>query len=92
MRRVQTSLRAATSASMSSSLCNGEGVRRRRDAVVVAAEREYRERHEVEADAARFSMQIENVPSVENPRTGRLTPLSVIAALRKLSSPLAIGT
>jgi aspartate dehydrogenase len=46
---------------------------------------------EVEADAARFSMQIENVPS-ENPKTGRLTPLSVIATLRKLVSPLAIGT
>jgi aspartate dehydrogenase len=49
-------------------------------------------RIEVEADAARLSMQIENVPSLENPKTGRLTPLSVIALLRKLSSPLAIGT
>jgi aspartate dehydrogenase len=49
-------------------------------------------RIEVEADAARLSFQIENVPSIENPRTGRLTPLSVIALLRKLSSPLAIGT
>jgi aspartate dehydrogenase len=49
-------------------------------------------RIEVEAEAARFSMQIENVPSAENPRTGRLTPLSVIAALKKLASPLAIAT
>jgi aspartate dehydrogenase len=49
-------------------------------------------RIEVEADAARFTMQIENVPSAENPRTGRLTALSVIAALKKLSAPLAIGT
>jgi aspartate dehydrogenase len=49
-------------------------------------------RIEVEADAARLSLQIENVPSVENPKTGRLTPLSVIALLRKLGSPLAIGT
>jgi aspartate dehydrogenase len=49
-------------------------------------------RIEVEADAARLSMQIENVPSAENPRTGRLTALSVVAALKKLSSPLAIGT
>jgi aspartate dehydrogenase len=49
-------------------------------------------RIEVEADTARFSLQIENVPSAENPRTGRLTALSVIAALRKLSSPLAVGT
>jgi aspartate dehydrogenase len=49
-------------------------------------------RIEVEADAARLSLQIENVPSLENPRTGRLTPLSVIALLTKLTSPLAIGT
>jgi aspartate dehydrogenase len=49
-------------------------------------------RIEVEADAARLDLQIENVPSLENPKTGRLTPLSVIALLRKLSSPLAIGT
>jgi aspartate dehydrogenase len=49
-------------------------------------------RIEVEADAARLSMQIDNVPSAENPRTGRLTPLSVVAALKKLASPLAIGT
>lgn len=48
-------------------------------------------RIEVEANAARFSMQIENVPS-ENPKTGRMTPLSAIAALKKLVSPLAIGT
>jgi aspartate dehydrogenase len=49
-------------------------------------------RIEVEAAAARLSMQIENVPSDDNPRTGRLTALSVIAALKKLASPLAIGT
>src|SRR5262245_28940347 len=49
-------------------------------------------RIEVEADSARFLLQIENVPSAENPRTGRLTALSVIAALKKLSSPLAVGT
>src|SRR5436309_869960 len=49
-------------------------------------------RIEVESDAARFSLQIENVPSAENPKTGRLTPLSVVALLCKLGSPLAIGT
>jgi aspartate dehydrogenase len=48
-------------------------------------------RIEVDADSARFSLQIENVPS-ENPRTGRITALSVVALLRKLRSPLAIGT
>jgi aspartate dehydrogenase len=47
---------------------------------------------EVEADTVRLRLEIENVPSVENPRTGRLTPLSVVALLRKLGSPLAIGT
>jgi aspartate dehydrogenase len=46
---------------------------------------------EVESDSARFSMTIENVPS-ENPRTGRITALSVIALLRKLSAPLRVGT
>ena len=49
-------------------------------------------RIEVEADAARFSFQIENVPSLENPKTGKMTPLSVIALLTKLTAPLAIGT
>jgi aspartate dehydrogenase len=47
---------------------------------------------EVEADSARFMMRIENVPSVENPRTGRLTPLSVIACLRGLAAPLRVGS
>jgi aspartate dehydrogenase len=47
---------------------------------------------EVEADTVRLAMRIENVPSAENPKTGRLTPLSVVALLRKLASPLAIGT
>ncbi|MEA2883534.1 MAG: aspartate dehydrogenase [Bradyrhizobium sp.] len=48
-------------------------------------------RVEVEADSARFSMSIENIPS-ENPRTGRITALSVIACLRKLRAPLRVGT
>jgi aspartate dehydrogenase len=48
-------------------------------------------RIEVDADSARFSMQIENVPS-ENPRTGRITALSVVAALRGLVSELRVGT
>ncbi len=46
---------------------------------------------EVDADSARFSLEIENVPS-ENPKTGRITALSVIAALRKLHAPLCVGT
>jgi aspartate dehydrogenase len=46
---------------------------------------------EVEADSARFQMSIENVPS-ENPKTGRIVALSVLAALRKLGAPLSVGT
>jgi aspartate dehydrogenase len=49
-------------------------------------------RIEVEADSARFSMTIEGVPSVDNARTGKLTPLSVIACLKGLVEPLRIGT
>ncbi|WP_213288311.1 aspartate dehydrogenase [Bradyrhizobium sp. sGM-13] len=45
----------------------------------------------VESDSASFTMSIENIPS-ENPKTGRITALSVIAALRKLASPLQVGT
>jgi aspartate dehydrogenase len=48
-------------------------------------------RIEVESDTARFSMQIENVPS-ENPRTGKNVALSVVALLRGLASELKIGT
>jgi aspartate dehydrogenase len=48
-------------------------------------------RMEVDSDSARFSMAIENIPS-ENPKTGRITALSVIAYLRKLHAPLRIGT
>ena len=46
---------------------------------------------DVEADSARFTVKIENVPS-ENPKTGRITALSVIAALRKMHAPLRVGT
>jgi aspartate dehydrogenase len=46
----------------------------------------------VEADSARFEMQIENVPTNENPRTGKITALSVIAALRRLTATLCVGS
>jgi aspartate dehydrogenase len=48
-------------------------------------------RIEVDSDSARFSMGIENIPS-ENPKTGRITALSVIACLRKLRASLRVGT
>lgn len=48
-------------------------------------------RIEVDADSARFSMSIENIPS-ENPKTGMITALSVITLLRKQRATLCVGT
>jgi aspartate dehydrogenase len=48
-------------------------------------------RIDVDSDSARFSLTIENIPS-ENPRTGRITALSVLAALRKMHAPMRVGT
>jgi len=47
---------------------------------------------QVTADAASFTLHIENVPTTENPKTGRLVALSILATLRRLSSPLIVGT
>lgn len=46
----------------------------------------------VEADSARFELKIENVPTEQNPRTGKTVALSVIATLKRLVSPLTVGT
>lgn len=46
---------------------------------------------EVDSDSASFSMSIENVPT-ENPKTGRITALSVISYLRKMNAPLRVGS
>ncbi|MDB5612161.1 MAG: aspartate dehydrogenase [Bradyrhizobium sp.] len=48
-------------------------------------------RIDVDSDSARFSMSIENIPS-ENPKTGLITALSVVAYLRKLGASLRVGT
>ena len=48
-------------------------------------------RIELDSDAARMTLEIENLPS-ENPRTGRITAQSVLALLRKMRAPLAVGT
>ncbi len=44
----------------------------------------------VDSDSASFEMSIANIPS-ENPKTGRITALSVIACLRRMGAPLAVG-
>lgn len=46
---------------------------------------------EVVSDSAKFTMTMENIPS-ENPKTGRITALSVLALLHKRVAPLRIGT
>lgn len=46
---------------------------------------------EVKSEASNFTMSIENVPS-ETPATGKITALSVIASLRRFTSPLVVGT
>jgi len=46
----------------------------------------------VKSDSADLTMTIENIPSQENPRTGRITSLSALAALRRLTAPLVVGS
>jgi aspartate dehydrogenase len=46
----------------------------------------------VEADSARFEMMIENVPSSINARTGKITALSALSALKGLVSTLKVGS
>jgi aspartate dehydrogenase len=46
----------------------------------------------VKSDSSDLTMTIENIPSEENPRTGRITALSVLAALRRLTAPLVVGS
>ncbi len=53
-----------------------------------------RNRHRVEvvSDSAIASMEIEGMPSADNPRTSASVANSVIAALRRMSDPLVAGT
>jgi aspartate dehydrogenase len=46
----------------------------------------------VDSAVARFTMTMEGLPSPANPRTSRLTPLSMIASLRGLASALKSGS
>lgn len=46
----------------------------------------------VDSDSARFELVIENIPTDENPGTGRITAQSIFAVLQDLVSPIRIGT
>lgn len=46
---------------------------------------------EVVSDSAHLRMQIQNIPSEGNPKTGKITALSAISTLRALTAPLVIG-
>ena len=46
----------------------------------------------VDSDSTRFEIKIQGVPSPENPATGLLTPLSVIATLKGLVSTFHVGS
>jgi len=46
----------------------------------------------VKSAAAEFDMAIAGVPSPENPGTGKLTPQSVMASLRRLAAPMTVGS
>ena len=45
----------------------------------------------VQSDSARFELKIDNIPTEENPRTGRLVANSVVTTLRRLTAPLTVG-
>lgn len=47
---------------------------------------------EVRSDSSDLSMTIANIPTAENPATGKVTALSAIAALRRLTAPLVVGS
>ena len=45
---------------------------------------------DVEGDFGRFALQIENIPT-ENPKTGRLTALSILQSIADAADPVRIG-
>lgn len=46
----------------------------------------------VDSDSAHFELAIENIPTIENPGTGRITAQSIVAVLHDLVSPIRVGT
>ena len=46
----------------------------------------------IESDSGEATMTMRNLPSEENPRTGRIVAQSVLATLRRLTAPLVAGS
>jgi aspartate dehydrogenase len=46
---------------------------------------------EVSGDFGRLTVKMENIPSDENPKTGRIVPASLVRALRALSEHVVVG-
>jgi aspartate dehydrogenase len=65
----------------------------RTELVVIADPAAERNRHEITAEGAfgALRFEIENVPTDENPRTGRIVAMSVIRALLDRSASLVVG-
>jgi aspartate dehydrogenase len=59
---------------------------------VVADPTVARNTHEIEARGAFGELRVllQNIPS-ENPKTGRLTAMSIVKALRNLTAPVVVG-
>lgn len=49
-------------------------------------------RIEVQSDSCDFTLEIANAPSEENPRTGKVTALSVLACIKGLTDTLKVGS
>lgn len=45
----------------------------------------------ISSDSGEATMTMQNIPSDENPRTGRIVAQSVIATLQRLTAPLTVG-
>jgi len=50
--------------------------------------------HEIEVvgEFGKLAVHVENVPSIENPKTSYLAALSAIATLKKITEPMVVGT
>jgi len=46
----------------------------------------------IQSDVGEASMTMSNIPSEENPRTGRIVANSIIASLLRLTSPMVVGS